>query len=185
MAKPIKLRLIIFIVSGLLLASILVAIGVIATLYSQGAYQKNKAETALAPMLSSIKKQGGREICFDGDNGYGGAGTTPWYDAYFTASDSSTLTSTVKNDAKALGYPLSVDSDATLSNFNGTTNSTDQPKVDKSDYLISNQKAGTLRVQVARETVVTLYCGTVADGTTKQATGGQAIIFVSLSLKQR
>jgi hypothetical protein len=183
--KPIRLRLVIFIVSGLLLAGILVAIGSIATLYMQGAYQKNKAETTLAPLLSMIKKQGGHEICFDGDNGYGGAGITAWYDAYFSMNDSQALTNTVKGDASVLGYPLSVDADATLSGFNGTTNSNQQPKKDESDYLISTQKAGILRVQVARDTVVTLYCGNVPDGTTKQATGGKAIIFVSLALKQR
>jgi len=183
--RPIRLRLVIIIASSILLAGVLVAAGSIITLYSQGAYQKNKAESTISPFIANIKSQGGSEICHDGDNGYGGAGTTPWYDAYFTMNDSTSLTSTIKNDAAKLGYPLTTDDDATLSGFNGTTNSNQQPVKDNSDYLLSNQKAGTLRVQVARDTVVTLYCGDVADGTTKKASGGQVIIFVALSLKQR
>lgn len=149
----------------------------------------NTAKKDAQPFIAQIQKAGGKELCENGDSGYGIDNTQPWYEAYYEIPNTSQLTNMIKADAAQSSYPLA--EDTTLINQlkgipdkNGDISepyggATFNPK---SDYLISNENGKILTVTIDRETSVPLYCGISGYGNKKSTGDDNAILDIKFTL---
>ena len=125
-----------------------------------GIFHSNKAQAAVAPLTQKIVAIGGRELCDSGWNGYGPADTDgPWYQAYYLVPDGPRAQRTIFAEAKAMGYPLSVEEG--------------EPPDPKSKIYISGRGGDGLTVAVYHN-VNLAFC----DGdSTKTAVSGDAAVY--------
>lgn len=157
-----------------------------------GGWGGNDAKKNFQPFIAKMQVAGGKEICDNGDGGFGFDNTQPWYEAYYELPNSPQLTNEIKSDASQFGFPLSENTqlinqlkgipdnngDVTDPYGGATFNS-------KSDYLISHENGDTLTVTINRSTSVPLYCGVGSYGSKKSTGNDSAIVDVYFTLPDR
>jgi hypothetical protein len=150
------------------------------------AFQENAAHDEVRAFVASVRSDGGRKLCDNGDSGHGIDNRQPWYDAYFDIADRPRLTDEIKADAARAGYPLRQDTEEIASLKAASGPLVDQPKFNpEADYLVSSKNGNRLDVTIDRDTAVPLYCGVEHYGERKQTGAGAAIVTISMELPDR
>ena len=144
----------------------------------------NQAEKDIQPFIAQIEKAGGKEICKNGDNGYGISNTHPWYEGYYEMPSTPELTNNIKMYASQTGYALSEDTEGINKLKEGTAygGATFNPK---SDYLSSDMSGNRLEITINRETAVKLFCGVSDYGRQMATSNGKVIVNISFTLPHR
>lgn len=159
---------------------------------SLGGLKGNEAKKDAQPFVAQIQKAGGKELCENGDSGYGIDNTQPWYEVYYEIPSDSQLTAEVKADAVQFGYPLAENTGLInklkgIPDKNGDINEPYGGATfnSKSDYLISSKNGKSLTVTINRETSVPLYCGVSGYGNKKSTGNNDAILDIDFTLPDR
>lgn len=156
-----------------------------------GLGHKNQAAEDLTPLMNEVTRLGGKEICNNGDSGYGIDNRQPWYDVYYKITDNSNLSNQLTDTARKMNFNLSTN-DNLIHSLKGEPGSDgyishpygDQQFSPLSNYLVDEKDNKKLSVTIHRDETVNLYCST-NYGATAPAISGQAIIHLYLSLPQR
>lgn len=154
----------------------------------------NPAKNDIRPLTSGLQALGGKELCEDGDSGYGGDNTQPWSEVYYQVPNSSKLTSQVKQYAAQSGYTLvpntglitELKNVADHANVTDTLPPNEPPYSTMNDYFVaSKSNGGSLTVVIYRDTAVPLDCGVVSYGKLQPTGKNNAFIDMQLTLPNR
>ena len=154
----------------------------------------NKAANDIRPIASRIQAIGGKKLCDNGDSGYGGDNTQPWYEVYYQIPNNSQLTNELKQFAFESAYSLFPDTGLITELKNVADHATvtnylppDEPAYSaENDYLTAaNTNKGTLSMTIYRDTSVPLDCGVSNYGRLQPTGSSNAIIDMRLTLPSR
>jgi hypothetical protein len=159
---------------------------------SFGGLRGNRAKNDAQPFVAQIQKAGGKELCNNGDSGYGIDNTQPWYEVYYEIPSNPQLTAQIKADATQFGYTLTSNT-GLINQLKGIPDkngdivepfgrATFNPKA---DYLISHKDGKIVSVTINRETSLPLYCGGRNYGNKKATGNSNAILDVYFRLTDR
>jgi hypothetical protein len=137
----------------------------------------NQAQLRLKPLLSDLRKDGGKEICSNGDSGHGLDNTIPWHEAYYELSDSQARAN-LQAAAQRDGFELTTDSNPPL--MYGA-----DPNPQATYMKAKDQKGATLDITIVHEGSIILDCNSsssVPYGTQRSTNGSTDLVDLSMTL---
>lgn len=181
---------------AIILGGILSVIGggilllVVLGLYLGGGLHGNQAQKSMKPIQSQLAQLDAHKLCDNGDNGYGLDNTRPWHIAYYSAPDSSNLTTQITRISSEAGYRLLSDNQyiSELKAGDAIYYSDGERYSARNDYLTgTNPNNGSrMDVKIIRDGNMRIACSDFEKYLEPQtAKAGEAMLYLSITYPDR